>query len=168
MKKIFLAILLAVPAVFNTQTRKPVLQSCLDYHKKFCKLPEGAAAEEGFEYNSQSKSGLFAPGETSTLRFVVYKGMDYRISICGDAIFGSTLKYVIKDSRTGELIYDNATDENAQEVEFTIESTKSLKIEIDAGGSSEKTAKSKTSSNQEEGGCIGLLILHKISEKTGF
>ena len=37
---------------------------------------------EGFIFNMQSESGAFVQGDTSEISIIVYKGMEYKISLC--------------------------------------------------------------------------------------
>ncbi|MDG2370489.1 MAG: hypothetical protein P8M12_07580 [Flavobacteriales bacterium] len=38
--------------------------------------------KEGFVFNMQSESGAFVQGDTSEVSIIVYKGMEYKISLC--------------------------------------------------------------------------------------
>lgn len=38
--------------------------------------------KEGFTYNNQSMSGAFIQGDTAEVTFIVYKDMEYRMSLC--------------------------------------------------------------------------------------
>ncbi|MEK6616518.1 MAG: hypothetical protein AABZ32_10485 [Bacteroidota bacterium] len=137
---------------------------CSDFHKKSClKSPD-----EGFTYNGQSKSALFAKGQQSTMKAVFYKGMDYHISVCTED--ETQANFTIKDVKTGEVLYDNSTDNNTQEIQISNENTRSVNIQVtlpggDAGG--EKGGK-KDMVKGQEGMCAGLLIEHRRSDKTGF
>src|SRR6185369_15552772 len=89
---------------------------CGQSHKKYCILetPKG----EKWLYNAQSKSGLFNQGMVSKLRCVIYKGMDYRITVCCETVLGDKVNYKIFDARTNELLFDNTTAEDTQVFEF--------------------------------------------------
>ena len=39
-------------------------------------------SKQGFTRNMQSLSGAFAPGDTSIVQIIVYKNMEYRVSLC--------------------------------------------------------------------------------------
>ena len=136
---------------------------CSNFHKKYCVL-EKAGKGEKWQYNAQSKSGLFNQGMTSKLRCVIYKGMDYRISVCCDAAIGDKVNYKILDARTSEMLFDNVTAEDTQIFEFQSVSTRQLIIEVVVPqGATEKDKHKAT-----DAACVGLLIEHKITDKSGF
>src|ERR1700745_4118033 len=119
-------LMIAVTAAFNMAL---LSQSavCGQYHRKYCKFDD----ENGkWQYNAQSKSGLFNQGMVSKLRCVIYKGMDYRISVCCETVLGDKVSYKILDARTSEMLFDNATSEDVQVFEFQSVSTRQLIIEV--------------------------------------
>lgn len=135
---------------------------CGQFHKKYCVLEK--SKNEKWQYNAQSKSGLFNMGMTSKLRCVIYKGMDYRISVCCEATIGDKVNYKILDARTSEMLFDNATAEDTQIFEFQSVSTRQLIIEVVVPqGATEKDKHKAT-----DAACVGLLIEHKITDKSGF
>ena|ERR1051326_7664991 len=140
---------------------------CLDFHRKACLR----SPDEGFAYNGQSKACLFAKGQQSTIKAVFYKGMDYHISVCTED--KSSANFTIKDAKTGEVLYDNSTDNNTQEIQITNENTRNVNIQVSLAGSGgdnkggDKGGK-KDMVKGQEGLCAGLLIEHRRSDKTGF
>lgn len=137
-------------------------QACTNFHKKYCTF-EGSKSES-WQYNAQSKSGLFNQGMVSKLRCVIYKGMDYRISVCCETLLGEKVAYKIYDGRTNELLFDNKTAEDTQQFEFQSVSTRQLVIEVMVPqGATEKDKHKST-----EAACVGLLIEHKMTDKQGF
>lgn len=136
---------------------------CGQFHRKYCVFED--SKEKSWQYNAQSKSGLFNQGMVSKLRCVIYKGMDYRISVCCETDkLGDKVNYKIYDSRTQELLFDNAAADNAQSFEFQSVSTRQLVIEVIVPqGATEKDKHKAT-----EAACVGLLIEHKITDKQGF
>jgi len=117
-----------------------------------------------WQYNAQSKSGLFNQGMVSKLRCVIYKGMDYRISVCCETILGEKVAYKIYDGRTNELLFDNKSAEDVQTFEFQSVSTRQLVIEVMVPqGATEKDKHKST-----DAACVGLLIEHKLTDKQGF
>lgn len=186
-------------------------QYCNYFHTSFCTPSEN----EMYKPNGQSKSALFSKGQTSELSVIVYKGQDYRISLCMDENLGSQLTFKVYETKkvkvekviekkekedildeegypTGdqkevvtketriveeiqkELLYDNSADNYATELEFTVETTRRLILEIsipDAGGSGKSkgisTGKGKMVKSSEMG-CVGILIEHMTTPKTGF
>jgi hypothetical protein len=135
---------------------------CGQFHKKYCVLEK--AKGEKWQYNAQSKSGLFNQGMVSKLRCVIYKGMDYRISVCCETVLGDKVNYKIFDSRTNEMLFDNAAAEDTQIFEFQSVSTRQLVIEVVVPQGATEKDKHKSS----DAACVGLLIEHKITDKQGF
>ncbi len=136
---------------------------CSQFHRKYCSVDGG---EKGvtWNYNAQSKSGLFNQGMTSKIRCVIYKGMDYRINVCCETALGDKVNYKIFDARTNELLFDNATAENIPLFEFQSTSTRQLIIEV-------TVPKGATDSNKHkpvDAACVGLLIENKVTAKQGF
>lgn len=180
-------------------------QYCNNFHLSYCNPSEN----EMYKINGQSKSALFSKGQTSELSVIVYKGQDYRISLCMDENLGSQFTFkvfetkkvkvekvvekkekedilnadgtptgdqkdvVTKETRVVEetqkdLLYDNSTDNYATELEFSVETTRRLILEIsipDAGGKGKSKGKLVKSS---EMGCVGILIEFMTSAKQGF
>lgn len=130
---------------------------CSDFHKKSCLR----SPDEGFAYNGQSKSGLFSKGQNSTIKVILYKGMDYHISVCTED--DTQANFTLKDAKTGEVLYDNSTDNNTQEIQITNENTRHVNILFTIPGEAKKDMIKGT-----EGLCAGLLIEHRRSDKTGF
>ena len=182
-------------------------QYCNHFHEKYCMPSEN----EMFTPNGQSKSALFAKGQTSDLNIIVYKGQDYRISLCMDENLGSQIKFKIFETvkkkvettvettemeevldedgeptgeekevikketqmvvkRVKELLYDNSTDDYSTEIEFSVESTRRLTIEIsvpNGGDGSSKKSKGKLMKSSDMG-CVGILVEHMPTAITGF
>lgn len=157
-KSIFLT--LATAAVFTLGARA---QMCSNFQKTHgC----SQASEEGFIYNSQSKGGLFAKGTSSTMKVVFYSGFDYSISLCVDKMLGPDIGFKLTDAKTGEVLYDNATDNKSLHVEFTCETTRNVNIQISVPGAA--TSAKKKTADPDDGACLGVLIEQKPSPKVGF
>jgi hypothetical protein len=151
-----------VAALFSA-TAFPQASVCGQFHKKYCVYDKGSKNEK-WQYNAQSKSGLFNQGMVSKLRCVIYKGMDYRISVCCEVTLGDKVNYKIFDARTNEMLFDNTTAEDTQVFEFQSVSTRQLVIEVMVPqGATEKDKHKPT-----DAACVGLLIEHKITDKSGF
>ncbi len=152
MKKFIIAIT-AIVASVSMQA-----QDCAGYHKKGC----SQASEAGFMYNSQSKSGVFAPGTSSNMKVVFYSGFDYSISVCPDKLLANGLAFKLVDSKTGEVLYDNATDNKSTHMEFSCETTRAVTIQVTVPGATIKKGQSV------DGACVGVLIEQKPTPKVGF
>lgn len=135
---------------------------CGQFHRKFCVFEDTKGAN--WQYNAQSKSGLFNQGMVSKLRCVIYKGMDYRISVCCETILGEKVNYKIFDARTNELLFDNKAAEDTQIFEFQSVTTRQLVIEVVVPQGATEKDKHKAS----DAACVGLLIEHKMTDKQGF
>lgn len=160
MKKIFflLAFVLSYTAHIHAQAGV-----CGQFHKKYCVLDKGKKGEK-WQYNAQSKSGLFSQGMISKLRCVIYKGMDYKISVCCETVLGDKVNYKIYDARTNELLFDNSSAEDTQVFEFQSISTRQLIIEVVVPqGATEQEAH-----KAQDAACVGLLIEHKVTDRQGF
>ncbi len=137
---------------------------CGQFHRKFCVVESKHGGDGAWTYNAQSKSGLFNQGMTSKIRCVVYKGMDYRINVCCETTLGDKLNYKIFDGKTNELLYDNATAKNDPLFEFQSTASRQLIIEV----SVPKGATDKDKHKPVDAACVGLLIEHKVTAKSGF
>ncbi|MBS1637887.1 MAG: hypothetical protein JST26_18385 [Bacteroidetes bacterium] len=160
MKKLILAFSLLFSASFAFSQAGV----CGQFHKKYCGQEEDGKTDKAWMYNAQSKSGLFNQGMTSKIRCVIYKGMDYKISVCCETVLGDKLNYKIFDARTNELLFDNASAQNAQSFEFQSTSTRQLIIEVSVPHGATEQDKHKP----VDAACVGLLILHKVTDKQGF
>ncbi|MES2132664.1 MAG: hypothetical protein V4506_09955 [Bacteroidota bacterium] len=159
MKKIFITLFLLSAVYSFSQTGV-----CGSFHRKYCGVDSKKGDSGGWNYNAQSKSGLFNQGMTSKIRCVIYKGMDYRINVCCETTFGDKLNYKIFDAKTNEILYDNATAKNEPLFEFQSTATRQLIIEVTVPkGSTEKDAHKPS-----DAACVGLLIEHKTTDKQGF
>jgi hypothetical protein len=160
---------------------------CSGFHENSCKKLPG-----NFERNGQSKSALFAVGDTSELRLVAYKGHDYRIDICKDEeTFSNEIRFRILDhemkretrveldtsgfnnerdtvtsyEKKEVVLYDNKKDDNAKSLEFSNpDKTRRMTIQVIATGESSMSGNLK----KRDMGCIGVSIGHQPSRKTGF
>jgi hypothetical protein len=133
---------------------------CSNYHRQAgCSL----ASEDGFRYNSQSRSGLFARGTTSKLKAIFYAGFDYSITICPDASLGTDIQFTLTDALDGTVIYDNATDNKAYHMEFSCETTRNMFINVIIPGGA-----AGGKGQAQDGACLGILIEQMVTPKVGF
>ena len=221
-KIVVIALILMVPAISFGQY-------CNYFHEEYCSKSEN----RNFKINGQSKSAIFSKGQTSELSILVYKKMDYRVSLCMDENLGSQLGFKIYEmkkvkvekvvehkemeeemgpcgecSGTGELdgedcwdcsgagekstgnekevitketqvvvekqkqmLYDNSEDGYANEIEFSVEKSRRLVIEIsiasDGGGGATTKKRSKLMKSSDMG-CVGILVEHMMTPRSGF
>ena len=137
---------------------------CGQFHKSNCIIEGTKADKKLFQYNAQSKSGLFEQGATSKMRCVVYKGMDYRMTVCCETEFSEKINFKIFDGRTKELLFDSQKNEDTHQFEFQAGTTRQLVIEVTVPTGEVKEEKGKA----VDAACVGMLIEHKVSDKMGF
>jgi hypothetical protein len=104
MKNLFTGILLLT--VFSTLNA----QYCNNFHRKYCYPSEN----EFFKYDGQSRSALFSKGQKSELAIIVYKGQDYRISLCADANLGNNIIfriYEVKKVKVEKVVEHKSTED---------------------------------------------------------
>ena len=94
MKSLFLSLLICV-GLFTQKVNAQT--ACSNFHRKACYMEGTRRDAREFMYNAQSKSGLFAQGTVSKLRCIVYKGNDYRISVCCEVVLGEKVNFKIYD-----------------------------------------------------------------------
>jgi hypothetical protein len=162
MKKIFLTLLICLGVTIHQSQAQG--GPCTNFHRKACVMEGTRKDKREFMYNAQSKSGLFSQGSVSKMRCVVYKGMDYRISVCCETILGEKVNFKIYDGRTNEELFDNTKNDNAQQFEFQASTTRQLIIEATVPAGEVKEEKGKAI----DAACVGLLIENKVSDRTGF
>jgi hypothetical protein len=167
-------------AVLSLLPLAMVAQSpCAEYHKFSC----DHSSDKRFSPNGQSKSAAVQVGQETELNIIIYRGQDYRISICHDekvlgeklalrlvekvrtpkADAGSDGKQVYEE--TEKVLWDNTEHEMAQEVEFSSTSTKRIAVEVVAPGGAEEV---KSKGRSYDIGCVGILIEHMPTPGLGF
>lgn len=136
-------------------------QNCNNYHKKFTSDCRGSGDKEWIYY-SQSKSALVEKDRTVTLRVIFYGENEYNLSLCTvNNLYPIHFKLI--DVETKDVLFDNATDDYINIVQFGVEKTKSMDIEITAVG---KLDVNETLDNKI--GCLGVLIMWKTAPNIGF
>ncbi len=129
MNRITRTILLALPLLCAQQI---VAQSaCADFHKFNC-MPSSDAR---FSANGQSKSASVQVGKETELNIIIYRGQDYRISLCHDEkILGEKLAIrlveKIRVARDGQPVAENVTPVLDEEGNTT-GTTKSVRLQED-------------------------------------
>ncbi len=155
-------LILAISALFFSTVALSQANVCGQFHRKYCNAED--KSDKGWMYNAQSRSGLFNQGMTSKIRCVIYKGMDYRINVCCETVLGDKVNYKIFDARTSELLFDNSSAENTPTFEFQSTATRQLVIEVSVPHGATEQDKHKP----VDAACVGLLIMHKVTERQGF
>ena len=128
---------------------------------------------------SQIQYKLYETKKVKVEKIIESKSMEDVYDAEGNAT-GEQKEVINKETRVGyekvkELLYDNSVDNYSTEIEFSVESTKRLTLEVtipDGGGS----GKSKGIKDKGKGkmmkssdmGCIGVLVEHMPTPKSGF
>lgn len=134
-------------------------QNCENYLKKeYCKV----LIDKNYKIHPASKAYSISNGESEKFELQVFSGMDYKISLCADEIFGKQLILKLWNQQN-ELVYDN-TDENLSlEFEFSSILDQIIKIEIVV-----PEGNSGISTMPNYSGCLGVLVQHAMTPRTGF
>ncbi len=139
----------------------PASELCSDYHKKNLSFEK---KDINFRYNSQSRSALFRPGQSSKLSFTAFKGNEYRIT-CGaenSVLNGGTVSFKILDAKTKNVLFDSEA-EGATLFEFICDNSLNLILEIAL-----PEATSTSSTKKVVYGCVGFLMESRPALQTGF
>lgn len=93
--------------------------------------------KDGYVFNQQSKSGSFIQGDTAEVTIVVYKDMDYRISVCAPEIeeLQGKMKFkIIEEVKEPEwqvsTVKQTVTEMNEDGTEVQKEVTKEVKKRV--------------------------------------
>ena len=129
MQRIIRSLLSVLPLLFL----QPIMaqNECADFHKFNCMRSTDAR----FSVNGQSKSAPVQVGQETELNIIVYRGQDYRITLCHDErILGEKLAIrlvekvrVPRNSSTGATAAEPIVDEEGN----TTGSTKAIRISND-------------------------------------
>lgn len=150
------------------------VSDCSSYHRFNCERSTDAR----FSLNGQSRSALVKIGEETELNIIVYRGQDYRITVCHDEkILGEALAIrlvekirVPKPGAKGEMmeeekaLWDNTEHDMASSIEFSCTATKRIAVEVNAPGAAERKGKRA----DQDMGCVGILIEHMPTPNIGF
>lgn len=135
-----------------------ISQNCTNFHKENCQLSE---VDDYNEYG-QSTSALMIVNTTTNARVVFFGEKDYKLTFCT-----KNNKYpahfILKDSHTNEVLFDNIIDDYIESVGFTVDKTRTIKIEITII-SEEKT----DFENIEHRVCLGMQIYWRKMGDLGF
>lgn len=180
LKKSILALFILSPFFFIAQNQSQCYNTVKYCHK---------GKKQGYIYNMQSESGAFVQGDTAEITIIVYRDMEYRISLCSPSHseLNGNFEFKIVENitkgaweefesngetkrkrvyTTNEIVrYDNTEDENNQE--FIFQSNKTRKISIKAY-IPEMSGEENYGLSGSQYSCVGLLIEHQKGVLTGF
>lgn len=164
--RLYSKILLVVVAIMATADVF-AQNTCLDFHKRKCKRQDVSSS---YSMSPDSRSAMFLKGQTSEFRLTIYRGKDYRITICNDEVLGDNIGMAIIDRETGEPLYNNKDFNYVRDFEFTVLMSREIKIIISVPDDS-GTAKPNGDFRAKDSasvGCLGVLIEEMITPKKGF
>lgn len=138
-----------------------------------------SGSRNGWLFNNQSKSATFEKGETYEMSFIAYKGISYRLAVCTDLRDESEdIEFEIYESKSvakkidGRVryvkeyvtLYSNNEDQMEQIFTFSSDKTRKLflRMKVPTGESKDKD------NNQLDLLCVGVLLEHQKTPKTGF
>lgn len=81
---------------------------CNNYHKFNCPR----SGDRKFNLNGQSKSAMVQVGVETDLNVIVYRGQDYRISLCADrTVLGENVQFqILQNERVAKQVTELETD----------------------------------------------------------
>ena len=115
---LFLVALVIAPGALFSQNCRNIVKSC-DHAKR-----------DGFLRNGQSLSGAFAQGDTAEITVIVYKDMEYRMSLCSPTHYELDGKFefkiveqITKPAWKDVVTYETETeyDDYGEELEIRVE-----------------------------------------------
>lgn len=93
--------------------------------------------KDGYVFNQQSKSGAFLQGDTAEVTVVVYKNMDYRISVCApevEELQGQMKFKIVEEVKEAEwqtkTVTQTVMEEQADGTQVEKEVTKEVKKRV--------------------------------------
>jgi len=141
-------------------------------------------SKKKWQKNSQSCSAALIKGQPYEVTLVVYKDVEYRIAVCTDDQYASgQLEFEIYEmerkaeykiingkkrrvySNLPKYLLKNSEADMVQDIEFISKKTRklTLKITVPSGGAGKKNV-----FDADDYSCVGVLLQHQRSTKTGF
>lgn len=131
-------------------------QSCNKFHLYgTCMQYPGA----GFKIDGQSRSNVIGVGDKLVYNVIFYGERDYKLIFCATELF-NPVHYVLLDAETRDLIYDSKSDDYAETIELSIETTRRIMIEV-----SVLALNTDTQVTDDYFGCVGYLMNYKAKKK---
>lgn len=124
-------------------------QNCNEFYKsKSCRVED---ADE-FKLSSLSRSHYLEVGKTITYEVVLYGQKEVIIQFCTEEGY-YPLRFKLKSSITGEVIYDNKYDNYANTISLSLDRTELISIEISIVSNEENISVLKGTK-----ACVGMAI----------
>lgn len=119
---LFFSISIVILAFANTTYS----QNCRDFHKSNqCHIEN----IEGFKLSSLSRSNYLEVGKTVTYEVVLYGNKEIIIGCCTEEKY-YPIRFKLKSSVTGEVIYDNKYDKYIKSISLSLDRTELISIEL--------------------------------------
>lgn len=141
---LILSLILILFTFKNTQG-----QNCHEFHKSTHCAIENA---DDVKLSSLSRSHYLEVGKTVTYEVVLYGQKEVIIQCCTEEKY-YPLRFKLKSSINGELIYDNKIDDYRNSINLELDRTELISIEITIADSDERKNKL-----QGTKACIGMAI----------
>jgi len=110
---------------------------------------------EGYKSNGQFSFAALSAGEVAELSLIFYRGLDYKLVICGERKMGDLEIKIV--SSNDEVLFDNTEHEMIQDWDFTMTGTQRLRLEVKVTGYAFDGDKTKD-------GCVNVMIGHRNTE----
>ena len=110
---------------------------------------------EGYKSNGQFSFAALSAGEVAELSLIFYRGLDYKVLICGEKKMGELEVKIV--SSNDDVLFDNTEHEMVQDWDFTMTGTQRLKLEVKVTGYAFDGDKTKD-------GCVNVMIGHRDSQ----
>lgn len=121
MQYFIISLLLSITGFINSAYS----QNCNDYHKSNCRVENAA----GFKLSSLSRSHYLEVGKTITYEVVLYGHKEIIMKFCTEEGY-YPIRFKLKSSVTGEIIYDNKYDHYNNTISLSLDRTELISIEI--------------------------------------
>jgi hypothetical protein len=119
-----------------------------------------------FTYSGQSKSALFELGQKSDFKLAVFKGFEYRVSLCADKNLKGIFFRIRENNAAKTIIYDSSTEAvDYLEKVFHSEKSRNLIVEVIVP---ESVVPVEEQDYDDRFGCVGVLIEYNRRLDSGF
>ncbi len=131
-------------------------QNCNKFHLYgTCMQYPGAS----YKLDGQSRSNVIGVGDKLVYNVVFYGERNYKLIFCATDLF-IPVQYVLYDSETRELIFDNKNSDYPETIDLNIEKTRRIMIEI-----SVLALNANKETTEDYFGCVGFLLYWKSLKK---
>lgn len=148
---------LALSVICLVSVMQVSAQQCFDFYKTHC-CPLQSDPYTKYAVSNSSTSFALKPGDSRCIIYEIYRGKDYRLTLCSDSLYNGIVSFQIRDDNS--VLYDNSEDDFNTFLEFSCRKTTHVEFIISAPNRSDVAPETK--------GCIGLLIEEAITPVLGF